>query len=66
VHASVEVGAVVAAGERIGTLQDFGSHCWPAVCLHWGLIEGDAYLDPLTLLGIGPVRLLPLFAADRP
>ena len=65
VHASVKVGAVVAAGERIGTLQDFGSHCWPAVCLHWGLIEGDTYLDPLALLGIGPVRLLPLFGADR-
>lgn len=61
VHASVKVGTVVAAGDRIGTLQDAGSHCWPDICLHWGLIEGDVYLDPLTLVGAGPVRLLPLF-----
>ena len=63
VHASVKVGTEVTAGDRIGTLQDFASHCWPDICLHWGLIEGDVYLDPLTLVGAGPVRLLPLFAA---
>ncbi len=27
--------------------------------LHWGLRRGDVYLDPLRLLGQGPVRLLP-------
>ncbi|HET8982539.1 MAG TPA: peptidoglycan DD-metalloendopeptidase family protein, partial [Pedococcus sp.] len=61
VEASVKVGTEVAAGERIGALQTFGSHCSPDACLHWGLIEGDTYLDPLTLVGDGPVRLLPLF-----
>ncbi len=61
VEASVKVGTEVAAGEHIGTLQTFGSHCSPDACLHWGLIEGDTYLDPLTLVGDGPVRLLPLF-----
>lgn len=60
VHASVKVGTVVTAGDHIGTLQDSASHCWPDICLHWGLIEGDVYLDPLTLVGAGPVRLLPL------
>jgi murein DD-endopeptidase MepM/ murein hydrolase activator NlpD len=61
VTASVSVGDVVAAGDVIGRLQVFGSHCFPRSCLHWGLIEGlDHYLDPLTLVGAGPVRLLPL------
>lgn len=60
VHAGVEVGALVSAGEVIGTLESVGSHCPPAACLHWGLIQGDTYLDPLTLVGGGPVRLLAL------
>jgi murein DD-endopeptidase MepM/ murein hydrolase activator NlpD len=60
VDASVAVGETVTAGDRLGTLQATGSHCMPEVCLHWGLLEGDTYLDPLTLVGAGPVRLLPL------
>jgi murein DD-endopeptidase MepM/ murein hydrolase activator NlpD len=61
----VEVGERVPAGAVIGRLQLFGSHCFPRACLHWGLIEGrEHYLDPLTLVGAGPVRLLPL--AGRP
>ena len=63
VEAAVEVGALVDAGDLIGTLERSGSHCAPEVCLHWGLIEGETYLDPLSLLGAGPVRLLPLFGA---
>lgn len=61
VRATVEVGAVVEAGDAIGRLERFGSHCAPATCLHWGLIEGESYLDPLTMVGAGPVRLLPFF-----
>jgi murein DD-endopeptidase MepM/ murein hydrolase activator NlpD len=61
VTASVSVGDLVAAGAVVGRLQLFGSHCFPRTCLHWGLIEGaEHYLDPLTLVGGGPVRLLPL------
>ncbi|HEX6249474.1 MAG TPA: M23 family metallopeptidase [Nocardioidaceae bacterium] len=60
VTATVRTGATVAAGARIGTLQSRASHCAPRVCLHWGLLEGETYLDPLTLLDEGPVRLLPL------
>ncbi len=61
VHASVAVGDRVAAGAVLGSLELAGSHCFPAACLHWGLIEGRAtYLDPLTMVGAGPVRLLPL------
>ena len=61
VRAAVGVGDRVSAGSMIGTLETFGSHCWPASCLHWGLREGEEYLDPLTLVGGGPVRLLPLY-----
>ena len=61
VAASVSVGDQLPAGAVLGRLQLFGSHCFPRACLHWGLIEGrDRYLDPLTLVGAGPVRLLPL------
>lgn len=65
VTASVPVGAPVEAGERIGALELAGSHCFPRACLHWGWIEGTTYLDPLRLVGAGPVRLLPLWQ-DEP
>ena len=42
-----------------------GSHCFPRACLHWGWIAGDTYLDPLRLVGAGPVRLLPLWRDGR-
>lgn len=61
----VEVGTDVAAGARIGRLSPVGSHCLPRSCLHWGWIEGETYLDPLRLVGAGPVRLLPLWR-DEP
>lgn len=70
VDASVPVGATVAQGAPIGALELPGSHCFPRACLHWGWIEGaDTYLDPLRLVGAGPVRLLPLWRdepADSP
>ena len=66
VDALVTVGDRVRAGDPIGSLGSFASHCWPRSCLHWGLLEGETYLDPLTLVGAGPVRLLPLFSALPP
>jgi murein DD-endopeptidase MepM/ murein hydrolase activator NlpD len=66
VRATVRVGRSVAAGEVLGELEASGSHCAPRACLHWGLVEGETYLDPLTLVGAGPVRLLPLFGAADP
>lgn len=60
VRATVGVGTVVGAGDPLGRLEVWGSHCAPSACLHWGLLEGETYLDPLTLVGAGPVRLLPL------
>jgi murein DD-endopeptidase MepM/ murein hydrolase activator NlpD len=61
VSPTVSVGAEVATGGVIGTLQTGMSHCFPSTCLHWGLLRGATYLDPLSLLGYAPVRLLPLF-----
>lgn len=65
VTATVPVGTPVAAGGQVGTLALAGSHCLPRACLHWGWIRGDTYLDPLLLVGAGPVRLLPLWR-DEP
>ncbi len=64
VDAAVALGATVAAGARLGTLALAGSHCLPRACLHWGWLEGETYLDPLRLVGAGPVRLLPLWRDD--
>ena len=61
VSASVTVGEHVSVGQEIGTLQPGDSHCATSLtvsCLHWGLIRGDAYLNPLLLLK-KQVRLLP-------
>ena len=66
VEAEVAPGDRVRAGDRIGRLGILGSHCLPRACLHWGLLEGDRYLDPLTLVGAGPVRLLPWLTGSGP
>jgi murein DD-endopeptidase MepM/ murein hydrolase activator NlpD len=68
VAAEVETGDRVGAGDVLGTLEWFGTHCLPAACLHWGLLDGDQYLDPLTLVGGGPrpVRLLPVGGVGAP
>ena len=60
VRPSVRRGQPVRAGQLLGQLVLPGGHCRPAACLHWGLRRGEAYLDPLGLLGRAAVRLLPL------
>jgi murein DD-endopeptidase MepM/ murein hydrolase activator NlpD len=65
VAATVHAGDLLPRGGDIGTLQLAGSHCFPRACLHWGWLRGDTYLDPLLLVGGGPVRLLPLWR-DQP
>lgn len=64
VVATVTTGDAVVAGAPIGRLAVLYGHCVPAACLHWGLRRGEVYLDPLTLVGGGPVRLLPLWRDD--
>lgn len=56
----VRSGQRVTAGQTIGALTAGHPGCRPAACLHWGLLRGETYLDPLSLLGVGRVRLLPL------
>ncbi len=59
VAAVVPVGTTVTAGRAIGRLSSDPGHCVPVVCLHWGLLRGDTYLDPLALLAPRSVRLWP-------
>jgi len=61
----VSVGELVTTGQVIGTLQS-GHLCPGGTCLHWGLRRGETYLDPLSLLDPGPLRLLPRPTLDEP
>ncbi|WP_430783923.1 M23 family metallopeptidase [Actinoplanes sp. G11-F43] len=65
VTATVTAGQTVAVGDPIGTVEAGHPGCPVAACLHWGLRRAEAYLDPLALLGLGRVRLLPLDGAQR-
>ncbi|MGC4015813.1 MAG: M23 family metallopeptidase [Luteolibacter sp.] len=61
VTATVQVGDRVEAGEQIGVLAAGVSHCGGVPpCLHWGLLRGTTYLDPLLLLGLSHPILLPI------
>jgi murein DD-endopeptidase MepM/ murein hydrolase activator NlpD len=59
VTALVVAGEPVEAGDPVALLDPGHDGCPVAACLHWGLRRGQSYLDPLTLLGLGRVRLLP-------
>jgi hypothetical protein len=59
VQATVRRGSRVAKGQEIGRLQVRHPGCPVAACLHWGLLRGDTYLDPLSPLGEQRIRLLP-------
>lgn len=66
------VVALVAAGDQVAAGQEIASlaagHCPSGACLHWGLRDGETYLDPLAWLGGGSdaaVRLLPRSATPR-
>ncbi|GHJ13374.1 hypothetical protein TPA0908_13690 [Micromonospora sp. AKA38] len=60
VRSRLAAGTRVDAGTPVGELLAGHPGCAAAACLHWGLRHGDDYLDPLALLGLGRVRLLPL------
>ncbi|MFJ8824465.1 M23 family metallopeptidase [Streptomyces sp. NPDC102467] len=73
VTATVEKGAQVAPGAPVGVLQLPTGHCPPSSpsCLHWGLLRGTTYLDPLSLLNPSqlheaPARLLPVWGWPQP
>lgn len=60
VVAGLAVGQKVAPGQRVAQVSGVAGHCAPAVCLHWGVLRGLTYLDPLSFLDRRPVVLLPL------
>ena len=60
VDSALEVGTSVERGQVVGTVSAVPGHCTPAICLHWGVLDGDTYLDPLALVGAVRVVLLPL------
>lgn len=67
VEAILPPGSLVSAGQAIAILGD--GHCALQACLHWGLRDGETYLDPIAWLaggGAGNVRLLPRSATPRP
>lgn len=66
VRPSVQEGKRVSAGDRIGVVGPEPGHCVPATCLHWGLLDGARYRNPLDLLGRGPIRLLPVWRFPPP
>lgn len=63
VAAEIVLGATVDAGDPLGTLQAVSHHCGHP-CLHWGVIDGETYRDPLDFVGAGPSRLLPWWDDD--
>ncbi|MFC9595444.1 M23 family metallopeptidase [Streptomyces sp. NPDC056944] len=60
----VPPGTRVAPGTPIGKVEE-GPHC-PVTCLHWGLLRGEEYLNPLLLTRRAPSRLLPLAGGWAP
>lgn len=63
VRATVRSGASVTTGEPLGVLGR-GGHCGDRGCLHWGLLRGDDYLDPMSLLRPGRSRLVPVWGVS--
>lgn len=60
VKADVTEGQTVEAGDLLGVLDGSHRDCLPREpCLHWGARLWGQYVDPLWLLGLGEIRLLP-------
>lgn len=60
-------GQAIRRGDPIGRLDPGHPGCSAdEACLHWGARRGETYLDPLSLLGLGRVRLKPLRSAAAP
>ena len=54
------VGSTVAQGDSVGRIGAPAGHCAPVTCLHWGVLRGRTYLDPLAFVGRARIVLLPL------
>jgi len=60
VEAALAAGSIVGSGQQVAVVSGLPGHCAPRGCLHWGVLRGESYLDPLAFVGMGPVVLLPL------
>jgi murein DD-endopeptidase MepM/ murein hydrolase activator NlpD len=60
VSSALGAGSAVAQGDPVGAITAEAGHCAPATCLHWGVLRGRSYLDPLAFVGRGRIVLLPL------
>ncbi|MFJ3905878.1 M23 family metallopeptidase [Streptomyces sp. NPDC090025] len=60
----VRAGTTVRQGDVLAEVTE-GTHC-PTTCLHWGLLRGDHYLNPWSLMRGGGSRLLPLWNQPEP
>ncbi|TCJ36393.1 M23 family metallopeptidase [Parafrankia sp. BMG5.11] len=56
----VHEGQTVGGGDQLGLLEAGHPGCPGAACLHWGVLRGSEYLDPLSFFHRVPPRLLPL------
>ena len=62
------VGEIVSRGDQIGVLGCGGGHCCiggQLRCLHWGLLRGHTYLNPLSRVKVD-IHLLPLGVLSEP
>lgn len=66
IKAVVTQGAFVTQGQLLGHLEPGHLGCPVTACLHWGLIIGSVYADPLSLLAADQVRLLPWNGSPYP
>ncbi|MCL1923413.1 MAG: M23 family metallopeptidase [Propionibacteriaceae bacterium] len=57
VRAVVRPGTQVVRGEKVGEVI-LGHPCPGDVCLHWGVKQGENYLDPLSFLQGGDIHLI--------
>jgi len=63
----VHAGDIVGQGDVIGHVSAVADGCGaPGQCLHWGARTGGSYVDPMSLLGTTPVRLLPIWGGGLP
>ncbi|WP_411283255.1 M23 family metallopeptidase [Lapillicoccus sp.] len=60
VEGALPTGAAVGRGHVVATVSATIGHCAPATCLHWGVLRGETYLNPLGLVGVLRVVLLPM------
>lgn len=60
VVASAPVGSAVSRGEAVGVVSATPGHCAPRTCVHWGVLRGETYVDPLSLVQRARVVLLPV------